>query len=146
MPAVDVASAPSPLAHGKFCPSDNSASARDLDRLRVQSQRDVHERRRLGRHRRSRSRGRRRQRRLPLDRQSGAVELTPGTASLAIDVSDSGDVTLAHSWEEALISGAVPENTFIWDVEHGTRTSSEIQFEPPSAPANWWNRFPRQRG
>jgi uncharacterized membrane protein len=57
---------------------------------------------------------------------TGAVNLTPDQASLATDMSDDGNVIVATSWEDAQFDGAAPEATFIWDVEHGTRTLDQV--------------------
>ncbi|HTV20669.1 MAG TPA: hypothetical protein VMG12_18425, partial [Polyangiaceae bacterium] len=57
---------------------------------------------------------------------TGVVELTPGRTSLATDISADGNVIVATSWEEAQNDGAPPDDTFIWDAEHGTRTLDEV--------------------
>lgn len=57
--------------------------------------------------------------------QEGAVNLTPGRASRAVDMSDDGGVIVASSSEPAQLDGAPPEDTFVWDSTHGTRTLDE---------------------
>ncbi len=57
---------------------------------------------------------------------SGAVEIAPGFATLATDLSDDGNVVVATSWEDAQNDGASPEHTFVWDTANGTRSLDEI--------------------
>jgi hypothetical protein len=59
-------------------------------------------------------------------RETGAVDLTPGVTSLAVDASDDGGVVVANSWEEAQNEGATPEHSFVWDEENGTRSLDEV--------------------
>jgi hypothetical protein len=58
--------------------------------------------------------------------ETGAVNLTPGRASLATDMSKDGNVIVATSWEDAQNKGDEPQDTFIWDTEHGTRTLEQV--------------------
>ena len=75
--------------------------------------------------------------------ETGVVELTPSTPSVALDISDDGSVVAAYSWEDAQLDGAAPEATFIWDAEHGTRTLAEI-FEQRGVDTSGWEfRTPR---
>jgi uncharacterized membrane protein len=57
---------------------------------------------------------------------SGAVDLTPGLNTLAVDASDDGGVVVASSWDDAQLEGGEPEDTFVWDAEHGTRSLDAI--------------------
>jgi uncharacterized membrane protein len=68
---------------------------------------------------------------------TGAVNLTPGRGSLALDVSADGNVIVANSWEEAQNEGASPEDTFVWDVEHGTRTLDQVLAERQVDVSGW---------
>jgi hypothetical protein len=68
---------------------------------------------------------------------TGVVDLTPGRSSLATAMSDDGNVIVATSWEDAQLDGAAPEDTFIWDVEHGTRTLDEVLAERGVDVSGW---------
>lgn len=68
---------------------------------------------------------------------TGAVNLTPGRASIAVDVSADGNVIVADSWENAQSEGASPEDTFVWDAEHGTRTLDEVLSERGVDVSGW---------
>ncbi|HWO14129.1 MAG TPA: hypothetical protein VNN80_31710 [Polyangiaceae bacterium] len=74
-------------------------------------------------------------------RETGVVDLTPDGSSLAVAMSDDGDVIAAHSWDDAMLEGAGdpvdPEETYIWDSEHGTRTLSEL-LESRGVDATGW--------
>jgi hypothetical protein len=59
-------------------------------------------------------------------RATGAVEIAPGIPTLALDMSDDGNVIAANSWEDAQIDGEAPLGTFIWDSTNGTRSLQEI--------------------
>jgi uncharacterized membrane protein len=74
---------------------------------------------------------------------SGAVELTPGTPSVALDMSEDGSVIAAYSWEPALVDGAAPEATFVWDTEHGTRTLEEVLAQRGVDTSGWEFGTPR---
>jgi hypothetical protein len=74
---------------------------------------------------------------------TGVVELTPGTPSVALDISDDGAVAVAYSWEEAQIEGAAPEATFVWDIEHGTRTLDEVLAQRGIDTSGWELGTPR---
>lgn len=69
--------------------------------------------------------------------QSGAVDLTPGVESLAVDASDDGGVVVASSWEEDQIEGAEPDQTFVWDGEHGTRSLGQVLQDRGIDAAGW---------
>src|SRR5688572_32043349 len=68
---------------------------------------------------------------------SGAVNLTPGVQSLTVDASDDGGVVVASSWEEDQIDGSEPDQTFVWDGEHGTRSLGQVLQERGIDAAGW---------
>jgi len=75
--------------------------------------------------------------------ETGAVELTPGRASLALDLSSDGDVAVAYSWEEAQFDGVPPEDTFVWDVADGTRTLDQVLEQRGVDTSGWEFGTPR---
>jgi hypothetical protein len=68
---------------------------------------------------------------------TGAIDLTPGRASFATDMSEDGGVVVATSWEAAQLDGRLPEATFIWDSEHGTRTLDQLLLERGVDVSGW---------
>jgi hypothetical protein len=57
---------------------------------------------------------------------TGVLDLTPGVRSFATDLSDDGSVVVATRWDEAQNDGSFPEDTFVWDEAHGTRTLDDV--------------------
>jgi hypothetical protein len=65
------------------------------------------------------------------------TEATGAQTSLATDMSQDGNVIVATSWEDAQFDGAAPEATFIWDIEHGTRTLDQVLEDRGVDVAGW---------
>lgn len=75
--------------------------------------------------------------------ETGIIELTPGGASAALDLSDDGRVAVAYGGGSARLDGEGPVHTFIWDPVNGTRALDEVLAERGVDTSGWSFGAPR---